>query len=84
MHSLKSSGTDVISDIVVILSLHSFAPRNRDIALNLQLRVALAKPEAEEIEEDLEDRDESETIDSGDEAVETELASEDRRNGQKF
>jgi len=35
--------------------------------------------EAEEIEEERESRDESETIDSGEEAAEMELASEERR-----
>jgi len=35
--------------------------------------------EAEEIEEEREIREESETIDSGEDAVETELASDERR-----
>ena len=35
--------------------------------------------EAEENEEERESRDESDTIDSGEDAVETELASEERR-----
>jgi len=49
---------------------------------SLPLRVALARDEADEIEEEREQREESEIIDSGEEAVETELAREDRRTGQ--
>jgi hypothetical protein len=51
----------------------------------LGLRVALARLETEEIEEERDERDvreESETIDSGEDAVETELASDERRTGQ--
>jgi hypothetical protein len=40
---------------------------------------ALTDDEAEEIEEEREIRDESETIDSGEDAVETEFASDERR-----
>lgn len=47
-----------------------------------ELRVALASEEEEEMEEEREEREESEIIDSGEEAVETELAREDRRVGQ--
>lgn len=43
---------------------------------------ALRSDEAEEIEDDREVRDMSEIIDSGDEAVDTEVAREDRRRGQ--
>lgn len=51
--------------------------------LSLELRVALASDEADEIEEEREDRDTSETIESGEEAVEIELARDDRRRGQR-
>jgi hypothetical protein len=47
----------------------------------LQVADALARDEAEEMEEEREVRDVSETMDSGDEAVETELASDERRAG---
>lgn len=40
---------------------------------------ALANDEVEEIEDEREVREVSETIDSGEDTVETELASEDRR-----
>ena len=40
---------------------------------------ALTSEEAEEIEEEREIRDESETIDSGEDAVETVFARDDRR-----
>lgn len=40
---------------------------------------ALTKEEADEIEDERDVREVSETIDSGDEAVETELASDERR-----
>jgi hypothetical protein len=43
------------------------------------LDVGALTEEAEEIEEERESLDESETIDSGEEAVEMELASEERR-----
>lgn len=51
--------------------------------LSLWLRVALASDEADEIEEEREDRETSETIESGEEAVEIELARDDRRRGQR-
>lgn len=41
--------------------------------------VALASDDADEIEEEREVRDESEIIDSGEDTVETELASDERR-----
>lgn len=49
---------------------------------NLLLRVALVRDEADEMEEERDERDVSETIDSGEDAVEIELASDDRRTGQ--
>jgi hypothetical protein len=61
--------------------MHAF-PRDRDGKLNRWLRVALARWEADDIEEERDDRDESETIDSGEDAVETELAREERRARQ--
>jgi hypothetical protein len=64
------------------LSLLAFRPRDRDGKLNLGLRVALARLETEEIEEERDVRDESDTIDSGEDAVETELARDERRTGQ--
>jgi hypothetical protein len=63
------------------LSFHSLVTRRRGGTLNLEVATALARDEAEEIEDEREVRDVSETIDSGDEAVETELASEERRTG---
>jgi hypothetical protein len=60
------------------LSFTGFVARNRDGKLNLALRVALASDETEEMDEEREERDRSDTIDSGDEAVEVELASDDR------
>jgi hypothetical protein len=45
----------------------------------LLLAVALARDEADEMEEEREVRDVSEIIDSGEDAVETELARDDRR-----
>jgi hypothetical protein len=59
------------------LSLHSFADRYRAWTSNLD--DGAVTEEAEEIEEERESLDESETIDSGEDAVETELASEERR-----
>ena len=44
--------------------------------------VALTRDDAEEMDEDREERDVSETMDSGEDAVETELAREERRTGQ--
>jgi hypothetical protein len=46
-----------------------------------ELRVALTSDEADEMEEEREERDVSEIIDSGEDAVDTELAREDRRTG---
>jgi hypothetical protein len=60
------------------LSFPDFVARNRDGKLNLALRVALASDETEEMEDEREDRDRSEIIDSGEDAVEVELASDDR------
>lgn len=60
------------------LSLHSFTDRNRDGTLVFECRVALASEEADEMEEE---RELSETIDSGEDVVEIELASDDRRTG---
>jgi len=41
---------------------------------------ALVSPDADEMEDEREDLDESETIDSGDDMEETELASDERRD----
>ena len=60
------------------LSLHCFAERHRARTSSL-VYGALTSDEADEIEDDREARDESETIDSGEEAVETGLASDERR-----
>ena len=60
------------------LSPHCFAERHRAKTSNL-VYGALASDEADEIEDDRETRDESETIDSGEDAVDTELASDERR-----
>lgn len=60
------------------LSLHSFAYRHRACTSNL-VDGALANDEADEIEDERDVRDESEIIDSGEDAVEIELASEERR-----
>jgi hypothetical protein len=46
------------------------------------LRVALARDEAEEIEDEREVRDVSDIIDSGDDAVDTDIARDERRTGQ--
>jgi hypothetical protein len=73
----KSSGTGAKVGFKLDLSLHSFAYRHR--ARTSSLADGALTDEAEEIEEDRESRDESETIDSGEDAVETELASEERR-----
>jgi len=63
--------------------LHDFDARNRDGIPSLEeLRVALTSDEEDEMEEEREERDESEIIDSGEEAVDTEVAREDRRVGQ--
>ncbi len=60
------------------LSPHSFAYRHRACTSSLD-DGAVANDEAEEIDEEREVREVSETIDSGEDAVETELASEERR-----
>lgn len=64
----------------LVLSLQSFAERHRACTSNLAVG-ALTSDEAEEIEEEREVREVSETIDSGEDAVEIELASDDRRAG---
>jgi hypothetical protein len=65
----------------MVLSLHSFAPRNRDWVPNRGLVVALNSEEADEMEDERDDRDTSEIIDSGEEAVE-ECARDERRVGR--
>lgn len=62
----------------LVLSLQSFAERHRACTSNL-VDGALTSDEAEEIEEERDVREVSETIDSGEDAVDRELASEDRR-----
>lgn len=59
------------------LSLHSFAYRHRAWTSNLD-DGALTE-EADEMEEEREILEESETIDSGEDALETELARDERR-----
>jgi hypothetical protein len=64
---------------MAILSLQSFAARNRDVTLSLEeLRVALASDETDEIDE-RDVRDVSEMRDSGEDVVEIELARDDLR-----
>jgi hypothetical protein len=66
--------------VLFILSLQSFAYRQRAWTSNLDEIGALISDEAEEIEDERDDRDEvSEIIDSGDDIDETELANDDRR-----
>ena len=60
------------------LSLHSFADRQRATTSSLVCG-ALFSDDTDEIEDERDVRDVSEIIDSGEEAVETELASDDRR-----
>lgn len=77
--SQKPSGTGAMM-VRAIFSLHRFAYRQRAWTSSLDARGALIRPEAEEIEDERDDRDEvSETIDSGEDIDETELASDDRR-----
>lgn len=65
---------------MAILSLQSFAARNRDVTLSLEeLRVALASDETDEIEDERDVRDVSEMRDSGEDVVEMELARDDLR-----
>jgi hypothetical protein len=80
--STKSSGTEGTVGLTHGLSFIVLTARNRDGAINLWLRIALARDETDEIEGEREERDVSETIDSGEEAVETEVAREERRTGQ--
>lgn len=63
------------------LSFQSLVHRSRGGTLNLEVAAALASDEAEEMDEEREMRDVSEIIDSGDEAVETELARDERLTG---
>jgi len=49
------------------------------VVLNRDGNVALAEEETDEKEDERESREESEIMDSGDDAVDTELASEERR-----
>lgn len=73
------SGT-VAMTVRFILSLHSFADRQRACTSSLAEIGALIKPEADEIEDEREDRDDvSETIDSGEDMEETEVANDERR-----
>ena len=66
--------------IVLFLSLHCFAYRQRACTSNLDETGALVNDEADEMEDGREDLDElSETMDSGDDMDETEVAKEDRR-----
>jgi len=77
MHSIwKFSGTGAKVGLELDLSL-AFANRPRARASCLD--VGALTEEAEEIEEERESLDESETIDSGEDAVEMELASDERR-----
>jgi hypothetical protein len=66
--------------VLFILSLQSFAYRQRACTSNLDEIGALISDEAEEIEDDLDDREElSEIMDSGEDIEDTELANDDRR-----
>lgn len=62
-------------DLIAYLSLHSFADRQRATTSSLVCG-ALVSDDVDEIEDE---RDVSEIMDSGEDAVETELASDDRR-----
>jgi hypothetical protein len=72
-----SSGTEATVGLRLSLSLHSFAYRHR--ACTSSLDDGAQTEEAEEMEDERESRDESETMDSGEDAVETELARDERR-----
>jgi hypothetical protein len=63
----------------LVLSPKSFPDRLRDSTTSLADGALAGSEEAEEIEDEREVRDESETIESGEEAVEIVLASEERR-----
>lgn len=77
--SQKPSGTTAIA-VLFSFSLHCFAYRQRACTSNLDETGALVNDEAEEIEDERDDRDEvSETMDSGEDADETEFAKDDRR-----
>jgi hypothetical protein len=77
MH-MSSYSSETMVGIKLILSALGFPNRHRACASNLD-DGAFAKEEAEEIEDERDDRELSDTIDSGDDAVDIELASEDRR-----
>jgi hypothetical protein len=64
--------------LMLSLSLHCFAYLHRACTSSL-VDGALASDEADEMEEERDVRDESDIIDSGEEAVEIVLASDDRR-----
>ncbi|ROW16433.1 hypothetical protein VPNG_02847 [Cytospora leucostoma] len=63
--------------LIANLSPHSFAERQRAKTSSL-VYGALVSDDADEIEDERDVRDESEIIDSGEDAVDTELASDDR------
>ena len=74
--SESCSGTEGNDGFRLNLSVPSFVFLNRDG------KVALAEEETDEKEDERERREVSEIMDSGDDAVETELASEERRTEQ--
>jgi hypothetical protein len=74
--SAWSSGTEAMVGRTLSLSPPSFAKRNRAWS---DLEDGAGSEEADEIEEERETRDESEIIDSGEDAAETEFASDERR-----
>jgi hypothetical protein len=76
------SGT-VAMTVLTIFSLHSFAYRHRAWTSNDFGGIgALVSDDADEIEDERDDREDvelSETIDSGDDIEDTEVANDDRR-----
>jgi len=75
------SGT-VAMAVLIDFSLHNFAYRHRAWTSNDLEIGAFVNDDADEIEDERDDREElelSETIDSGDDIEDTEVASDDRR-----
>jgi hypothetical protein len=69
-----------MAGLKLYLSLHNFAYRHRAWTSNL-VDGALTNDEADEIEDERDVWDKSEIIDSGEDMVEIELASDERRAG---
>jgi hypothetical protein len=90
MVSSKSSGTDTTTVLIAYLSRRCFANRHRACTSSLLLQQLLPLllhedgacarfDEADEMEDERDRRDESDTMDSGEDAVEMELATDERR-----